>query len=373
MKRTALTFSLVLALVGCTLPTSQPSTPAASPAPTASSPSASGQFALAWKHDLSARAQGVAVPPSGEVYLSVNASYDSSDPFAEGGGAMVFSPEGAKLADVPTVLPKDCEGCIRLVFVPKAPLVASRSVFLSNYQWGLFGIDTETRQATRVPVDPNGLSTGITGLDASSALSGDLTRAYLSGTRLAVLNLGSGLLERTVDFGRYVTQIVPASASTYLVNLTENYDSKGTMALWDPSTDAQATFETTYPVRGIAARDDWAVGVLEKALGEYEIVEWDLAQSPPAERSLGGFTMSGGDLRMAIRPGKRQVAIGTGGISAVHDGTIALLVGSTVFIDAERGTIGRADTSSVQGVAFSPDGSMLYVADTGGLKAFVLP
>ncbi|HEY9857351.1 MAG TPA: hypothetical protein V6D05_16530 [Stenomitos sp.] len=366
-----LCLSLVLtALSGCTDPTATPNA-AMSPAPAASS---GGQFALAWKQDLSGRAQGVAVPPNGDVYLSVNASYDGLDPFTEGGGAMVFSSKGAKLRDIPTLLPKDCDACIRLIFAPNAPQVASQSVLLSNYNWGVFKLDTATQAATRLAIDTNNLSTSITGVDSNSAISADGSMAFLAGSRLGVLNLGTGRLERMVDFGHDVKQIVPASGSAYLVNLTENLDSKGTLALWNPTTDARSTFETAYPVRGIAARDSWAVGVVESGLSEYQVVQWDLAQNPPVEKNLGGFRMSGGnELRMAVRPGKRQVAIGTAGISAVNDGTITLLAGSTVFIDADKGTIGRADTSSVQGLSFSPDGGMLYVADTGGLKAFALP
>lgn len=383
MKRQSIALSISLALaalMGCTPLANSPQsgTPSPSPAPGgtgAGSGSASyGQFALAWKRDLSARAQGVAVGPSGDVYLGVNASYADADPFEAGGGAMVYSPTGAKLKDIPMILPLAFEGATRLIFAPRAPRVASDSVYLSNYNWGLFRIDTTSRSATRLPVDLNGISTGITGLDANSGLSADGTRAFLTGTKLFVLNLQTGRMERAVDFGRYVKQIAAASGSVHLVNLTENYDSTGTLALWNASTDAKTTFEVDYPVRGIATREDWAVGVMETGLTEYRVVQWDLTKSPPVEKDLGGFRMSGGsELNMALRPGKRQVAIGTAGIQAVTDSSITLLAGSTVFIDAEKGTIGRADTSSVQGLSFSPDGGMLYVADTGGLKAFVLP
>lgn len=382
MKRRTIATSVSLmlaALLGCTPPASSPQagaspTPAPAGTGTGTGGASYGQFALAWKRDMSARAQGVAVVPSGEVYLSVNASYADGDPFEEGGGAMVYSPTGSKLADIPTILPKANPNDVRLIFAPRAPRVASGSVYLSNYNWGLFRIDTASRSATQVPINLNGLSTSITGLDANSAISADGTRAYLTGTQLYVLNLETGAMERAVNFGRYVRQIVPASGSVHLVNLTENLDSEGTLALWNAETDVRTTFEVDYPVRGIAVRDDWAVGVVETGLTEYRVVQWDLSKTPPVEKDLGGFRMSGGnDLSMAVRPGKRQVAIGTAGIQAVTDSTITLLIGSTVFIDADQGTIGRADTSSVQGLSFSPNGGMLYVADTGGLKAFVLP
>lgn len=380
MKRPSIAISLGLplaVLLGCTPLATTPqagSSPAPTPTGTASGGGGYGQFALSWKRDLSARAQGVAVVPSGDVYLSVNASYADGDPFEEGGGAMVFSPTGTKLADVPTILPLAFEGATRMVFAPRAPRVASGSVYLGNYNWGLFRINPSNRSVTQIAVNLNDLSTSITGLDANSGLSADGTRAYLTGTKLYVLNLQSGVMERAVDFGRYVRQIVPASGSVHLVNLTENLDSEGTLALWNAETDTRTTFEVDHPVRGIAARDDWAVGVVETGLTDYRVVQWDLSKTPPVEKDLGGFRMSGGnDLSMALRPGKRQVAIGTAGIQAVTDSSITVLTGSTVFIDADQGTIGRADTSSVQGLTFSPNGGMLYVADTGGLKAFALP
>lgn len=376
MHRSAITFSvgLIMAtLIGCTAPSgTAPLVADPSPAPSASV--STGQFALAWKHDLSARAQGVAVVPTGEVYLGVNASLNGSDPFAEGGGAMVFASSGAKLKDIPTILEPAYEGATRRSFYPRAPRVASSSVLLSNYSWDIFRIDATSRTATQLKVDLDGITTGVTGIDADGAFSADGSTAYLTGAKVYVLDLVTGKLKPSVDFGSYVRQVVPASASAYLVNLTENFDAQGHLALWNPTTGAKSTFEVPNPVHAIAVQDTWAVGVTETGLTEYQVVEWDLATTPPAEKNLGSFRMTGGnELRMAIRPGKRQVAIGTAGISAVSGGSITLLTGSTVFIDADKGTIGRADTSSVQGLSFSPDGGMLYVADTGGLKAFVLP
>lgn len=375
MHQSFITLSLGLALValaGCTAPAGSTGPATVTAPPAATRPS--GQYTLAWKHDLTARAQGVAVLPSGEVYLGVNASLAEADAFAEGGGAMVFSPTGAKLAEIPTILPLAFAGATRRSFHPRAPRVASGSVLLSNYSWDLFRIDPTTRAATRLPVDLNGITTGVTGIDADTAFSADGSRAYMTGAKVYVLDLATGVMERAVDLGRYVQQIVPAASGSYLVNLTETLDSTGHLALWTPLTGATSTFEVPHPVRAIAVQDAWAVGVVETGLTEYRVVEWDLARTPLVEKNLGSFRMTGGNaLSMALRPGKRQLAIGTAGISAVNGDTLTLLTGSTAFIDADLGTIGRAETSSVQGLCFSPDGRMLYVADSGGLKAFALP
>lgn len=369
-------FFLVFALLGCSscLATS-PNKPGESGQPTLNQPGESGQptlqpgesgqLPLKWKHDLSGSAQGVAVSPSGEVYLSVGSF--GSGPFAEGGGAMVFSPDGSKIKDLPMILPKPCEACIRPSFQPNAPLLTSdgKSGYLSDYKLNLFRIDLASRSAELFPVNFNGLSTGISGLDEDTAVSG--SQAYLSGSKVTVLNLSTGTVERRVDFGDYVQQIVP-SDSRLLVNLTNK------VVLWSPSTDASTSFSPSKPVRALASQEGWTVAILETGLGEYQVVELDLGTTPPGEKALEDFELSGGnELRLVLRPARRQVIVGTAGISAVTESAITILPGSTLLVDARQGAIARADTSSVRGVALSPDGNTLFVADTGGLKAFTLP
>lgn len=340
-----------------------------------------GQLKKNWAYDVSG-AQGVAVNGvTGDVYLSVGATY--KPPYADGGGIEVLSPQGQKRQSVPMVLPKACDGCTRLTFAPKGPKLSpdGRYVYVSDNSLHLFRLDTETLTAQPLDV-PGAGNYSFVGIERHAAISPDGRYAYLPGTRLTTLDLAEATVEGQKSFDKFVRQIVPWQGNQYLLNLTENLDKDGSVAVWDAATGSVTRAALRAPLRGLAARDGWVVGVLEmenRRVPEYQVVELDFSSQPPTERLLASFTLSGSnEITMALRPDKKQAIIGTMGtvvpvgLGSATPGAIGN-AGSTLVIDTARGAIAQADTSSVKGLALSPDDKTLYVADTGGLKAFALP
>lgn len=319
-----------------------------------------------WSLELPARAQGVAVhPETGELYLSVTSGEME---FSEGGGVLAVSPEGTIVHEAPMVLPRPCEGCTRLIFAPNQPLIAEGGdgVWVSDHNLDLFRFDTSDRTIRLVAPQPP--PTYLTGIDAGATVMAHGGEALLAGNRLVRLNLVQPALEE-IDVGAYVRQVVSLGEGDYLLNVTDPYGSEGALVLW--SEEGIGRIDLPDPVVALASRDGWTVAVVELALGEYGLLELDPA-SGTAE-ALATFALPTGPITLALLPARRQVAVGSGGIQAVGDGEIALLTGSTVLVDAEEGAIAGAETGSVAHLALSPDGSTLYVADTGGLHAFALP
>lgn len=331
----------------------------------------------AWAYEA-ANAQGVAVNgATGDIYLSVGATF--KPPYVDGGGIEVVTAQGRQRQSIPMVMPKACEGCTRLTFTPKGPQISPdhRYVYLSDNDLNLFRLETGTLSAELVAPAPT-LGYGFISISRQSALSPDGRYAYLSGTHLTTLDLADGVIMGQQALDKVIRQIVPWQGNQYLLNLTENWDNDGPMAVWDSATGSVTRSTLSLPLRALASQDGWTVGVMEVPgqITRYQVVELDFSAQPPTERVLTTFSLQGSsDMTIALRTDKKQVIIGNAS-AAVRPGAppeTMEIMGSTLVVDAARGVIAKAETSSVKGIALSPDGQTVYVADTNGLKAFALP
>lgn len=337
--------------------------------------STGGELKKNWAYDVSG-AQGVVVNGvTGDVYVSVGATF--KPPYVDGGGIEVVSPQGQKRQSVPMVLPKACDGCTRLTFTPKGPQISPdhRYVYLSDNDLNLFRLETGTLNAELLAAAPT-LGYGFISISRQSALSPDGRYAYLSGTHLTTLDLAEGSIQGQQALDKVIRQVVPWQGSQYLLNLTENWDNDGPVAVWDSATGSVTRSTLRLPLRALASRDGWTVGVMEVPgqITRYHVVELDFNTQPPTERVLATFSLRGSsDMTIALRADKKQIIIGNASAAVSPGDSGSEIMGSTLVVDADRGVIAKAETSSVKGIALSPDGKTVYVADTKGLKAFALP
>ncbi|AKU92556.1 hypothetical protein [Vulgatibacter incomptus] len=324
-----------------------------------------------WSYEASGRASGVAVRPNGEVVLAVGMG---PAPFDEGGGAVVFEPSGRVVAELPMVLPRSCDICIRQHFYPKQPLATrAGDVWLGDYSHNLFRLGADNAHTLVSIDDRSGVSMGIFGVDGSSALAPDGERIFVAAFSLGVVE-PDGALAETFDFGSVVRQVTHVDGSTYVVNVTGAFDKTGTVVRWNAATDDRATLELPKPVVALASAEGWTVAAVEVAVGRIGLYELALVGAAPSAKALTELDLPTGPVALALRPGKRQVLAASGGVGVVDNrGDVTILVGSAVLVDADEGPIAVADVSSVAGLALSPDGKTAYVADSGGLKAFPLP
>lgn len=321
-----------------------------------------------WSIQTADQARGLGVAPGGDVFFAVG---NNSGAFADTGGLMVVGPGGAVRAELPLEVPRLCEDCTRLIFDPGMPHIVGNTAWVMDKQGNLFRVDLDGLDARHVPLTGWNQVSGIAGLDRHSALSPDGKRAYLTGVELVVLALESGTVEATIDFGSLVRSIAHLHGDNYLLDLTEPLGDEGRLAVWNAeSNELVAEARTPWPVVAISVEARWAVAAIEIGTGEYALLELehDLSDLTP----LSGFTVPPGPIHLALLPEERIVVAGSGGIQ-IWGPTAEAHPGTTVVIDADEGPLVDLETSSVKALSFSHDRSSLYVADTGGLKAFTLP
>lgn len=334
----------------------------------ASNPNDPGTLGPTWAIDAPGQSRGLGVTPDGNVVFAVGSGAGA---FADTGGVMIVDSGGEVLAELPLEVPKLCEGCTRLAFHPDQPHVVGNTAWVMDKQGNLFRIDLTKLEARHVPLTGWDQVLWLAGLDRHSALSRDGSRAFLPGVELAVLHLESGTVEKTIDFGALVRSIVHLRGDDYLIDRTDPLGDEGELIVWNAATGeivAQARLPS--PVVGTAVRDGWAVAALEVGIGESLLVELedDLSDASP----ISPLSIPSGPIHLALLPEEGLIAVGSGGsgfVSAPED----ILPGTTVIVDVEEGPLADLETSSVRALSFSPDGRTLYVADTGGLKAFTLP
>ncbi|HEY0840786.1 MAG TPA: hypothetical protein VGD74_11410, partial [Vulgatibacter sp.] len=216
--------------------------------------------------------------------------------------------------------------------------------------------------------DPDGLGAGIFGVDAASALAPGGGGLFLAGLKLLVVE-ADGRISRAHDFGAIVRKVVRGDDSTYWLDVTEAFAETGAVVRWDPGTDSRQRIELPRPVVGLASAEGWTVAAVDTGPGRVALYELGAAASV----ALVEFDLPSGPVHLALRPALRQVVVASGGIGVVDDDGVTILVGGALLVDASEGPLAAADVSSVLGVALSADGSLAFVADTGGLKAFALP
>lgn len=327
-----------------------------------------GSLAPTWSIDAPGQARGLGFTRDGNVVFAVGYGADA---FADTGGVMVVDSGGEVLAELPLEVPGLCEDCTRLAFDPDQPHVVGDTAWVMDKQGNLFRIDLTRLEARHVPLTGWDQVFGFTGLDRHSALSRDGSRAFLAGVQLTVLHLESGTVEKTIDFGTLVRSIVHLRGDEFLIDLPRPLEDEGELIIWNAATETiVAEASLPWPVARIAVRDEWAVAALEAGIGESLLVELehDLSDATP----ISPLSIPSGPIHLALLPDEGLIAVGSGGIGYVSDPE-DILPGTTVIVDVEEGPLADLETSSVRALSFSPDGMTLYVADTGGLKAFTLP
>ncbi|HEY9897748.1 MAG TPA: hypothetical protein V6D00_01080 [Pantanalinema sp.] len=267
-------------------------------------------------------------------------------------------------------------------FAIGAPLASpdGGSIFFSDWQQlvylGLFSLDTGSRDLTKVPFDqdsPIAVDAHI-GITAQAALSKDGSRVYLPSGDLYVYDLKTGKRAERHDMGGQARQIARLDDERFLVNLTQEGDVRGSLAMFRASGDTGEIVDYPHPIHAIAARQDWAVGIAKLSDDTFQLVEVQATAGDSLAFKAGPtFALTGDnealELSLAMRPAKQQVAIGRTG---------PYPYGETKLVDAKDGAIATADTRDVAGLAFSPDGQALYVAHTlyptiSCLEAFIVP
>lgn len=120
---------------------------------------------------------------------------------------------------------------------------------------------------------------------------------------------------------------------------------------------------------GLGSAKGWTVAAVDAGAGRVGLYE--LGPSSPV--ALTAFDLPSGHVHLALLPSRRQVIAASNGLAVVGSDGITILVGGAVLVDVDEGPVAVANVSSVTSVALSADGSLAFVADSGGLKAFVLP
>ncbi|MBO9540106.1 hypothetical protein J7643_05885 [bacterium] len=305
----------------------------------------------------------VAHPTTGELYFTTRY------------GVTVLKPNGASRGYTEA---KRLDG---LRFAIDSPLISAdgRSVFFSDWQrgvsLGLFAVDTGSRSLSKVPFDvgsPIAVDAHL-GITAHAALSADGKRAYLPSGDLYVYDLETGRRIERHKLGGSAQQIVRLDSDRFLVNLTQEGDAVGTLVVFRASGQIGEVLEVPFPICAIAARPGWVVGISHVVADIFQLVELlpaadDSLEAQPAAGFILGGEKGNTQLSLALRPGKRQVAVGRPGIYPY---------GETKILDREVGELATAETQHVAGLTFSPDGKALYVAHSpslvSSLEAFSLP